>query len=463
MNPAITQEIIDAALEAGASFVDLYEEETRNAVVSLRDHKIENATAGIEYGIGLRLLFGTDVVYGYTGSDSKADLLRLVAALVAARGKTNTAETQHAASLQKNIFHAPRMQEILRSPAEAGQAAKLPLLLRAEKVGYAVSPHIAQVSASLADSHKIITIANSEGLFVSDTRTRTRFSVSVTAEKNGERFVASESPGALSGFEFFENLDIEKFTKVAAERAVRMLSAGYIDGKKMPIILGNGFGGVIFHEACGHPLETEAVRKKATPFADRLGEKIAHSAVTAIDDGTIFGSWGSVAIDDEGMPTEKTILIEYGVLKNFISDRVGALECNVRRTGSARRESYKYAPVSRMRNTYIAAGTDSFDGMLAGIDDGLYAPKLGGGSVNPATGEFNFAVEEGYHIRHGRLVEPVRGATLIGKGHEILPKISMVSSDLELTAGMCGASSGSVPVTVGQPTLKVDEILVGGR
>jgi len=463
MNESVAAAIIAEGLSAGATFVDLYEEETRNAVVSLRDHKIENATAGIEYGIGLRLLFGTDVVYGYTGSDSKADLLRLLQALVAARGQTRSVETPHGASLQQNIIHAPRMQEILRAPSDVGQAAKLPLLLRAEKAGYAVSPKVSQVSASLADATKSITIANSEGLFVSDARTRTRFSVSVTAENGGERFAASESPGALSGFEFFENLDIERFTQTAADRAVRMLSAGYIEGKKMPIILGNGFGGVIFHEARGHPLETEAVRKKATPFADKLGKPIAHSAVTAIDDGTIFGSWGSVAIDDEGMPTEKTTLIEKGILQNFISDRVGALECNVRRTGSARRESYKYAPVSRMRNTYIAAGSDSIVDMLASIDDGLYAPKLGGGSVNPATGEFNFAVEEGYRIRHGKISEPVRGATLIGKGHEILPKISMVGSDLELTAGMCGASSGSVPVTVGQPTLKVDEILVGGR
>ena len=462
MNPKIAEKVIEAGLTAGATFVDLYEEETRNAAVSLRDHKIENATAGIEYGIGLRLIYGTDVVYGYTGSDAEEDLMQLLKALVAARGET--AKSARGGTALAPLAHAARMQDILRRPADAGQAAKLPLLMRAEKAGYAVSPHVAQVSASLADSAKKITIANSEGLFISDERTRTRFSVSVTAENSaGERFVAGESPGALMGFEFFEKLDIESFTRTAAERAVRMLSAGYIEGKKMPIILGNGFGGVIFHEACGHPLETEAVRKKATPFAEKLGTKIAHTAVTAIDDGTIFGSWGSVAIDDEGMPTEKTVLIENGILKNFISDRVGALECNVRRTGSARRESYKYSPVSRMRNTYIAAGKDKLDDMLQGVSEGLYAPKLGGGSVNPATGEFNFAVEEGYRIRDGKIAEPVRGATLIGKGHEILPKISMVGSDLEITAGMCGASSGSVPVTVGQPTLKVDEMLVGGR
>jgi TldD protein len=462
MNESSAATVISAGLDAGADFVDLYEEETRNASVSLRDRKIENATAGIEYGIGLRLIYGTDVVYGYTGSDSTEALLQLLRALVAARPSASQAVGAQKVSLPA-LSHAPAIQQVLLSPVAAGQAAKLPFLQRAEQAGYAVSPHIVQVSASLTDSHRRITIANSEGLFVSDERTRVRFAVSVTAEKDGERFVSSESPGALRGFEFFDELDIEALSRKAAERSLRMLSAGYIEGGKMPIVLGNGFGGVIFHEACGHPLETEALRKKATPFAGKLGQLVAHPAVTAVDDGTIYQSWGSVAIDDEGMPTEKTVLIENGILKNYISDRVGALECNVRRTGSARRESYKYAPVARMRNTYIAAGTNTLDEMLAGIDDGLYAPKLGGGSVNPATGEFNFAVEEGYRIRKGRIAEAVRGATLIGKGHEILPKISMVGADLEIAAGMCGASSGSVPVTVGQPTLKVDEMLVGGR
>jgi TldD protein len=229
------------------------------------------------------------------------------------------------------------------------------------------------------------------------------------------------------------------------------------------VIIGNAFGGVIFHEACGHPLETEAVRKKATPFADRLGQEIAQPCLTAIDDGTLPGVWGSVRVDDEGMETQKTTLIEKGVLKNFLSDRIGAKELGLPRTGSGRRESFRYAPVARMRNTYIAPGKDKVDDMVSSVDEGFYAKILGGGSVNPATGEFNFSVQEGYRISKGKLGEPLRGATLIGKGQEIMPQISMVGDDLEMAAGMCGASSGSVPVTVGQPTLKVDEILVGGR
>ena len=229
------------------------------------------------------------------------------------------------------------------------------------------------------------------------------------------------------------------------------------------MILGNGFGGVIFHEACGHPLETEAIRKNASPFCDKIGERVGRSILNAIDDGTIANKWGSCNVDDEGTPTQKTVLIENGILKNYLSDRIGAGQVGIPRSGSARRESYKFAPVSRMRNTFIAPGKDNFEEMLRTIKFGLYAKKMGGGSVNPGTGEFNFAVQEGYAVRNGKIAEPVRGATLIGKGFDVLSQISMIADDLELAAGMCGAASGWVPTTVGQPTLKIDSILVGGR
>ncbi|GHV15459.1 hypothetical protein AGMMS49938_13750 [Fibrobacterales bacterium] len=298
---------------------------------------------------------------------------------------------------------------------------------------------------------------------ITDERARTRFSVLAIAAEGQERASAHESPGALGGFEFLDNLPVEKLAEECSERAVRALKSPYIKGGQMPVVMGNAFGGVIFHEACGHPLETEAIRKNASPFCGKLGEKIAQDCLTAIDDGTIAGVWGSLAVDDEGTPTQKTVLIENGVLKNFISDRVGAAELGLPRTGSSRRQSYKFSPVSRMRNTFIAGGKSSPEEMIGSVENGLYAAKMAGGSVNPATGEFNFAVEDGYEIKNGKLGQSVRGATLIGKGHEILPKISMVGSDFELAAGICGASSGHIPVTVGQPTIKVDSILVGGR
>ena len=452
--------VFEAGLSAGADFVEIFEEESRSSQLTLKDHVVENASAGTEYGIGVRLLFGTEVLYGYTSEDSQDSLIRLVRSLLVGRvgvsGKMSTpfADPRTYKAYEANAFLDPR---------KMGQGYKLDFLKRADAAARAVDSRIAQVAVSAIDTVSQIQILNSEGLVASDSRARTRFHVNVTAGLGSERISAHEAPGFLGGYEVLDRIDPEKLATVCADRAVRMLSASYIAGGQMPVIMGNGFGGVIFHEACGHPLETESVRRNASPFCGKIGEQIAHPALTALDDGTMDGLWGSLAIDDEGMPVQRTTLIENGILKGFLSDRVGAQEVGVPRTGSARRESYKYAPVSRMRNTFIAPGNDSLEDMVASVDEGLFAAKMAGGSVNPATGEFNFAVEEGYVIRKGRLAEAVRGATLIGKGHEILPRIAMVGSDFACAAGMCGASSGSVPVTVGQPSLKVDRILVGGR
>jgi TldD protein len=463
MDSSKAHRIFQAGRDRGADFVEIFEEETRHAGVSLKDGKVESASAGTDYGIGIRLLFGTEVLYAHTSKDELDHILKLIEALTLGRARVSNVGANNYLPLQGSPPHPHR---IILDPRKVGQENKLDILRRADAAARRFSEKITQVQARAADTVSDILIANSDGLWATDTRTRSRFHVSVTAGapgSGGEIFTAGESPGAQRGFEFFEGLDAEKFAGEAAERAVRMLSAGYVQGGKMPVVMGNGFGGVIFHEACGHLLETEGVRRKASVFAGKLGEQIAHSEVTAIDDGTIENSWGSIGLDDEGRSPQKTTLIENGVLKTYMSDRVGASETGVALSGSARRESYQYAPVSRMRNTYIAAGKHTPEAVIASVEDGLYAKKLGGGSVNPATGEFNFAVEEGYRIRGGKIAEPVRGATLIGKGPEILPRISMVANDLELAAGICGASSGSIPVTVGQPTLKVDSILVGGR
>jgi len=463
MDKQKAERILQAGRDRGADFVEVFEEETRNASVTFKDRKVESATAGTDYGIGLRLLFGGEVLYAHTSSDSEEHLIRLIDSLAVTRGGWAAGGATGLPSLHLSGTVLQNRHVITDDPRRIGQDRKLELLRAADAAGRAYSDKITQVNARAADMVTQVLIANSEGLWVNDTRTRCRFSVSVTAEDKGEIFVATESPGAMRGFEFFTALDVAALAKTAAERAVLMLKAGYVKGGKMPVIMGSGFGGVIFHEACGHLLETDAVRRKATPFAGKVGEAIAHSAVTAVDDGTIENSWGSINIDDEGLPVQKTVLIEKGILKAYMSDKVGERETGAPRTGSGRRESYQYAPVARMRNTYIAAGDSDLETMLATVEEGLYARKMGGGSVNPATGEFNFAVEEGWLIRHGKVTEPVRGATLIGKGPEILPRISMVGKDLEIAAGMCGASSGHVPVTVGQPTIKVDGILVGGR
>ncbi len=459
MNPSVAVKIFEAGRSAGADFVEIFEEETRSSSLGLKDSKIETATAGTEYGIGIRLLYGTEVLYGFTSDDSEEALLKLVRTL--AFGRIAAAAKSFEFAPQKRV--ADYNASAFEDPRVLGQAVKQDFLFAADKAARQVSEKVVQVSANVTDCCTTINLMNSEGLNLAMDRARLRVNVTVTASDGTERLTTHESPGALGGYELLESYSPEALARSSAERVVRMLDAGYIKGGQMPVVMGNGFGGVIFHEACGHPLETEAVRRNASPFCGKLGEAIGQPCLTAIDDGTLDGVWGSLKCDDEGTPTQRTVLIENGILKNYMSDRVGATEVGVPLTGSARRESYKYAPVSRMRNTFIAPGKDSFDSMIASMDYGLYAARMAGGSVNPATGEFNFAVDEGYVVRNGKICEPVRGATLIGKGHEIMPRISMVGSDLELAAGICGASSGHVPVTVGQPTIKVDQILVGGR
>jgi TldD protein len=265
------------------------------------------------------------------------------------------------------------------------------------------------------------------------------------------------------GLEMFDTIDPKEVGKKAAKQAVVMAGAGYCPADVMPVAIANGFGGVIFHEACGHSLEAAAVAYGQSQFAGKLGQKIAHEKVTAIDDGTIPGSWGSIDFDDEGTPSQRNVLIENGVLKSYMIDKFNGRRMGMASTGSSRRQSYDFAPTSRMTNTFIAPGDDKNEDIIGSIEYGLYAASMGGGSVNPVTGEFNFAVNEGYIIRNGEICEPVRGATLVGKGSEVIQNIDMVGSDLDMAQGMCGASSGSVPTNVGQPMIRVSSITVGGR
>ena len=460
MNTSVAVKIFEAGKSAGADFVEIYEEETRSSMLGLKSSQIESATAGTEYGIGIRLIYGTEVLYGFTSDDSEEALVKLVKTLAFGRiDKMGYTPVEFAPEKRVADYNVAAFKD----PRVLGQAVKQDFLFRADQTARKISDKVVQVGASVTDSCSNITLMNSEGLNLSMNRARLRVNVTVTVSDGTERLTTHEAPGALGGYELLANYSPEALATDATERLLRMLSAGYIKGGQMPVVMGNGFGGVIFHEACGHPLETESVRRGASPFCGKLGEAIGQPCLTAIDDGTMEGVWGSLKFDDEGTPTQRTTLIENGILKTYMSDRVGAQEVGIARTGSARRESYKYAPVSRMRNTFIAPGKDTLDSMIASVDNGLYAARMAGGSVNQATGEFNFAVDEGYVIRGGKICEPVRGATLIGKGHEIMPRISMVGTDWEVAAGVCGASSGHVPVTVGQPSIKVDQILVGGR
>ena len=450
------RKILDLGQSRGADFTEVFVEESDLSSIDYLDQKIDRINSGNAFGIGIRMLFGDESAYGYSSDEAEDVLLQLTTNLSrAALSGTPVATLQP-------VTVADRHAAII-DPASVPKQERVELLRQLDLLTRQIGGSIHQVGASVAEKKRSILIANSDGLWIEDARHYSRVRLTAIAEQADGPQAASESPGVLGGYEFFQHLDLADIAQQAGQRAIRMAAAGYIEGGMMPVVLGNGFGGVIFHEACGHPLETEAVRKNASPFAGRIGEAIAQPILTAIDDGTLDHHWGSLNVDDEGMPAQRTVLIENGVLKTFLADRIGAAQVGVARSASGRRESYRYAPVSRMRNTYIERGPHTLEEMIASVDYGLYAKKMGGGSVNPATGEFNFSVQEGYVIRRGKIAEAVRGATLIGKGHEVLPRISMIGSDLELAAGMCGASSGLVPTTVGQPTLKIDAILVGGR
>ena len=450
--------IIECGQRQGADFSEVFVEDSFSSSINLLDQKIDEICTSNSFGIGIRLLFGNEAYYGYSSDPEEGNLLKLTKNLgeFGAVG-VNCGLKNFKQQTINDIHH------IIKNPEKVGKSERVQMLRKINELARSHSNAVSQVRANMAEKKRTVLIVNSEGLWTEDTRRYSRMGVSAVAEKEDGPQTGSESPGVLGGYEFFEDLDLEKLAESIAQTALRMSTAGYIDGGVMPVILGNGFGGVIFHEACGHPLETEAIRKNASPFCGKIGEVVGQPILNAIDDGTIANKWGSCNVDDEGMPSQKTILIEKGILKNYLSDRIGARQVEISRTGSARRESYKFAPVSRMRNTFISPGNDNIDDMIKSVKYGLYAKKMGGGSVNPGTGEFNFSVQEGYAIRNGKLSEPVRGATLIGKGFEILPQISMISDDLDLAAGMCGAASGWVPTTVGQPTLKIESILVGGR
>ncbi len=323
---------------------------------------------------------------------------------------------------------------------------------------------ISQVQVRLFGWETDVTIANSEGLFTSDKRVYSRMSVSAVASSASENQTGFAGPGALMGYELFKTkVDVEAAARKAAATAVTMLHAEPCPAGIMPVIIDNGFGGVIFHEACGHSLEATQVALGNSEFCGKLGQQIASPIVTAIDDGTMPNEWGSINIDDEGTPTTRLVLIENGILKNYMIDRLNGRRMGMPVTGSARRQDYTFAPTSRMRNTFIAPGQDDNDEMIATAGDALYAKQMGGGSVNPATGEFNFAVAEGYLVRGGKIDRPVRGATLVGKGSEVLMKIDRVGKQMAMAQGMCGSMSGSVPTNVGQPMIRVTSLTVGGR
>lgn len=456
----ITSEVLVKCLVTGGDFAEIFEEDSINNSIALVDGKVDDAIGGRSYGIGIRIFKGLNSVYAYTNNNSLDSLLETAyrAALALGEVKENSVS-----SIILNEKKITTIHPIVYYPKDVTYDKKIAILKSAYNGAKNFSTDISQVIANYSDKEQNILIANTEGLYIQDKRVRTRLGVSAIASKGSENQTGFEGPGRHMGIEMFENIDAEYHGREAARIAHTMLHAKNCPASNMTVAIDNGFGGVIFHEACGHALEASAVSKGNSVFANKLGEQIASTKVTAIDDGTVPNAWGSLNIDDEGNKTQKNVLIENGILKGYMIDKLNGRRMNMEATGSSRRQGYKYQPTSRMTNTYIDAGDDNPDDIIKSIEDGLYAKKLGGGSVNPVTGEFNFAVQEGYLVKNGEIQEPVRGASLIGKGVEVLMDIDMVGNNLDVAQGMCGSSSGSIPTNVGQPMIRVKKMTVGGR
>ena len=460
VSSSVCERVLSRALSRGGTFAEIFIEDSRNFSMSLRDGRIENAALSRPYGAGVRVYDGLRSIYVYTCDVSETGLLR-----AADRAAAAVTDTPKAAGDVRLAERAHPDIHPVKTPFLSVEAARRADVLRqADQAARAVSPSIVQVSAGLISREQHVLIANSEGLYTGDTRVYTRLLCSAVASDGRENQTGTRNPGAMMGFELFDGrVDPAQTGREAAQAAATMLTAPYCAAGEMPVVIAGGFGGVIFHEACGHALEATSVAPGTSVFAGKLGQQIAAPCITAIDDGTMPNEWGSENIDDEGTPTQRLVLIENGVLRSYMVDRLNGLKMGMAPTGSARRENYTFAPTSRMHNTFIAPGSDDEDEMIRTMGDGLYAAQMGGGSVNTATGEFNFAVQEGYLIRDGKIASPVRGASLIGKGEQILMRIDRVGRHMTMGQGMCGSLSGSVPTNVGQPTIRVSSLTVGGK
>ena len=454
----LAKQILDICISTGGDFAEIYAENSYSQSFKMANGKVLEAVNGNTYGVGIRILKGLEEVYGYTNDVTSKGLKKLANSL-ASSYNSEPLDIQYELVNQK----VKKLNRIKIDPFTVPNEEKVKYIQELYDGAKDVSKYIVQIITMLVCKKQYVEIYNTLGKAVKDTRYNTRIMIQVVASNGKDMQTMFDSYGRHKGLEMMDKINLTKFGKKTAQTAVKILKADEMIGQELPVVIDNGFGGVILHEACVHSLEATSVARGLSVFCNKLGEKIASDVVTAIDDGTLKNSWGSLNVDDEGNPTQRNVLIENGVLKSYLFDYRNQRRLDHPLTGSSRRESYKYSPTSRMNNTFIANGKSTFKEIIEATEYGLYAKSMGGGSVNPTTGEFNFAVTEGYMIRNGKICEPVRGATLIGSGKETLMKIDMVANNLSYGQGVCGSASGSVPTDVGQPTIRVSSMTVGGR
>lgn len=459
----IDQELIErtlgAALHTGADFAEVYAEDKRNTSVALDDGRVEQVTSGRDRGVGIRVIKGDTTGFAHT-SDLSESGLREAAGAAAAAASQGDGGTRTVALTPRDVA---AVNTIDTFPDDVAKVRKVELMQRIDEAARSAGSEIVQVSAGYGDSRKRVLIANSDGLLAHDDVVRVLARISVVAAGDTGMQTGFQSMGQTVGWEAFDSIDVEELARDAARQAIVKLRARPAPSGAMPVVIENGTGGVLFHEACGHGLEADHVAKGASVYRDKIGELVASPMVTLVDDGTMATEWGTIAIDDEGHPTRRNVLIEDGVLVDYMWDHVRCRKEDRAPSGNGRRQSYMHLPMVRMTNTFVMNGPDDPADIVASTDRGVYVSHLGGGSVNTATGDFVFGMNEAYLIENGEITEPLREGNLIGNGPQVLRDIDMLGNDFAMgNPGTCGKDGQGVPVGDGQPTLRVKSLTIGG-
>jgi TldD protein len=457
VDPSLAAEVLRAALTRGGSFSELFVEERTSLGVRLDDGKIEELDSGLDRGAGVRVVHGISAGYAYSNRLDRASVLEAAAAAAA------SVREDAPGSVVDLTVREPAIRHEAERPASLVPAEeKVRWLREADEAARAVDPAVRQVVAAYGDSVQRVTIASSDGRLVTEERPRIRLVVQVVAARDGVIQTGFHGPALVAGAEYVDRYPPRDTAELAARQAVAMLDGIAAPAGEMPVVIGPGGGGVLFHEACGHGLEADLIQKESSIYRGRLGERLASTLVSGVDDATVPNAWGSFSFDDEGWPSQRTVLFTDGVLQGYMYDRIRAEHDGVPSSGNGRRQSYAYLPIPRMTNTYILPGAATAEQVVADTPSGFYARRLGGGQVNPATGDFVFGVTEGYLIEHGEVTRAVRGANLVGNGTGILQGIDALADDFDVFFGICGKEGQGVPVGNGSPTLRIARMTVGG-
>ena len=455
----VLERVLGVAVRTGADFAEVYAEDKRSTSVGLDDGRVEQVTSGRDRGAGIRVVKGDTTGFAHTADLSEAGL-RAAAEAAAAAASQGDGVTRTIALTRGPVR---TVSPVSQYPDDVRKADKVALLQQMDDAARSAGGAIVQVSAGYGDSRKHLLVANTDGVFVTDEQVRTLVRVSVVADGDTGMQTGYQSAGHTIGFELFDQISVDDLARDAARQALTKLTARPAPSGALPVVIKRGSGGVLFHEACGHGLEADLVAKGGSVYKGKKGELVASPLVTLVDDGTMSGEWGAIAYDDEGHASQYNVLIQDGVLTDYMWDYLRARKEGRPQSGNGRRQSYQHLPMVRMTNTYVLNGTEDPDEIVRSTDHGVYVAKLGGGSVNTATGDFVFGMTEAYLIENGEITEPLREGNLIGNGPEVLRDIDLLGNDFAMgNPGTCGKDGQGVPVGDGQPTLRVKSLTIGG-